>query len=66
MALSSIKEILMERDQMSEKEAQDLIEEARNEAIERLESGDIFDMDAEICSDYFGLEPDYFWEILPM
>ena len=66
MALDSIKSILMKRDGMTAEDAENLINEARAEAMERLENGDIFDIDSDICYNYFGLEPDYFWEIMPI
>lgn len=57
----SIKEILMDRDGMTEKEANELIEEAKDDLYERLENGeDAFD----ICADWFGLEPDYIFSLL--
>ena len=65
--MKSIKEVLMKRDNMTSEEAEALIQEAKNEVNERLESGDMdMDIDAEICQDYFGLEPDYFMELLPI
>ncbi len=60
----SIRQVLMERDGMSEEEAEALIEEARNDLLERLNAGDPY-MDAEdICEEYFGLEPDYLLELI--
>lgn len=66
--LKPIKEILMERDNMSLSDAEALIDEARQEAKRRFDEEEMFnllDLDSEICSEYFGLEPDYFWEISP-
>ena len=61
--MRTIKQILMDRDEMSAEEADDLIEEARNDMHERIESGD-FSAAEDICSDYFGLEPDYIEELI--
>jgi hypothetical protein len=59
-----IKRILMQRDGMSSEEADELIAEAKAELKNRLENGDIFELDAEICEEFFGLEPDYIFELL--
>jgi hypothetical protein len=61
--METIKEVLMRRDGMSEAEADDLIDEAREQMYEYLEEGD--EQAAEdICQEYFGLEPDYIMELL--
>jgi len=60
----SIKKVLMQRDGMSEGEAEDLINEAREALREYLEDGDMFAAE-DICDEYFGLEPDYLAEIMP-
>ena len=53
----------MRRDGMSEEEAEDLIQEVREDLMERLEDGELpFD----ICAEWFGLEPDYLDELLPV
>jgi len=57
----SIKEVLMNRDGMSAQEAEDLIEEAREDLYERLETGEMPD---DICEEWFGLEPDYLDELI--
>jgi hypothetical protein len=59
--MQSIREILMERDSMTEEEADELIEEARNDFHSRLINGEMPD---DICSEYFGLEPDYIDELI--
>lgn len=52
----SIVEVLMRRDGMSRKEAEELVEEARKDLNQRLSEGELpFD----ICEEWFGLEPDY-------
>ena len=58
----TIKDILMKRDNMSAEDADDLIHEAACDLQLRLEEGDISGAE-EICSDYFGLEPDYIFEL---
>lgn len=60
--MSEIKKVLMERDGMSEAEASDLIKEAIEDLNSRLEACDPSAED--ICSEYFGLEPDYLMELL--
>lgn len=53
----SIKQILMQRDGMSSDDADDLIEEAK-EAIHDGEDPE------EVLSEFFGLEPDYIFDLL--
>ncbi len=57
----SIKEVLMERDNMSEKDADSLIEDARKDMYNRLDQGEIPD---NLCEEWFGLEPDYLDEFV--
>lgn len=57
MALETLKEILMRRDGLSAAEAQYLIDEARQAVIEGADP-------EEVLHDEFGLEPDYFWELI--
>tara|TARA_R110000796_G_C14248888_1_gene398304 strand:+ start:161 stop:355 length:195 start_codon:yes stop_codon:yes gene_type:complete len=54
----SIKAILIRRDKMTSDEADDLIQDARQQFNSYLEAGDITSAE-DICSEYFGLEPDY-------
>jgi hypothetical protein len=61
MEVENIKEVLMRRDGLSAQEAQDLIEEARQDLHERLQDGET---PFEICSEWFGLEPDYILELI--
>lgn len=58
-----IAEILMKRDGMTKEDADDLIEEARESLNERLEAGE---MPFNICGEFFGLEPDYIDELIPL
>jgi len=61
--MKSIREILIERDEMLPEEADELIEEAREEFSRLLMSGrDEGDL-WEFCGDWFGLEPDYLEEL---
>lgn len=52
---------LMRRDNMSPDAALDLIERAREDLSERLAEGE---MPLDICEEWFGLEPDYIFELL--
>ena len=56
--MRDIKTILMERDGASEQDAENQIQEAREELYDLLDQGD-FEGAEDICADYFGLEPDY-------
>ena len=59
--MKTIKEILIERDDISEQAAEDLINDARKDLYKRLEDGE----DAsDICFDWFGLEPDYLIDLI--
>ena len=59
--METIKEVLMQRDGMEEKEAEDLIKEAREDLNERLANGE---EPFDICEEWFGLEPDYLMDLL--
>jgi hypothetical protein len=61
MHRKTIKEILMSRDGMSENEAQNLIRDAKIALEESISNGD---PDYDICMNWFGLEPDYIYELL--
>lgn len=59
--MTSIKQVLMERDGMTGEEAEELIAEARKDLRQRLEDGEMPD---DICEEWFGLEPDYIMELM--
>jgi hypothetical protein len=61
--MRAIKDILMERDGLTEAEAQSQIDEAR-EALDRYIANGELCYAEDICSEYFGLEPDYIDELL--
>jgi succinyl-CoA synthetase beta subunit len=56
--MRKLKEILIRRDGMNEQEAEELIDEAKEQFQTYLEAGDITSA-YDICEEYFGLEPDY-------
>lgn len=56
--MKSIKKILIERDGMKPEDADALIAEAQAEFDDFLAEGDL-EAAENICSDWFGLEPDY-------
>ena len=60
---SEIKKILMDRDEVTEAEAIKQIEEAIAAFNEYLEAGDM-ESAHDICQEFFGLEPDYIFEIM--
>jgi len=60
---STIKEVLIERDGMSPNNADELIKQATQDLNERLLNGE---MPFDICEEWFGLEPDYIDELLPI
>jgi len=57
----SLKEVLMERDGMSEDEVDDLISEAHEDLMQRLDDGEDV---SDLCEEYFGLEPDYLDDLM--
>ena len=59
--MESIKEVLMRRDNMSADEADELIAQAKDDLFERLDHGEMPD---DICMEWFGLEPDYIFELI--
>jgi hypothetical protein len=58
----SIKEVLMRRDEMSENEADALIDSAKSAFEEALMEGDV-DAAETVMEDYFGLENDWIDEL---
>jgi len=59
--MGQIKNILMTRDGMTADEADELIQEAKDDLYERLANNELPE---DICQEWFGLEPDYMMEIL--
>jgi len=56
--MNEIVEILMRRDHISRLEAEDLVEECREELWDAAARGNYQECE-DIVSSYFGLEPDY-------
>lgn len=59
----TIKSVLMRRDGMSAREADEMIEEAKEILQEYLEEGSLLEA-YDICEEMFGLEPDYIMELM--
>lgn len=59
----TIKQVLIERDGMTAKEADELIENAKAQLQEYLEEGDFAGYE-NICEEFFGLEPDFLDELI--
>jgi len=55
--LESIINILVRRDGMSPSDARDLLNEAREAVADGMDP-------EEACAEFFGLEPDYIWELI--
>lgn len=62
--MSRIKRVLMKRDGMSSEEADNLIDEAKEALQYYLDEGDSFGAE-NVCEEFFGLEPDYLFELIP-
>lgn len=61
--METIKEVLIKRDNMSACEAENLIDEAKDQFHRYLEEGDECSAE-DICAEFFGLEPDYIDELI--
>ncbi len=63
--IDTIEEVLVKRDGMSMADAKDYVDQCREELNERIEDGDFIDA-MDICAEYFGLEPDYLDQLIPI
>ena len=61
--METIKEVLMRRDNVTEESANELIQLAKDQLQEYLDYGDM-DLAENICAEYFGLEPDYIYQLM--
>lgn len=59
--MQPIKDVLMQRDGITPEEADQAIENARDDLYDRLASGE---MPYDLCEEWFGLEPDYLEELI--
>ena len=60
--METIKQVLIRRDFMSEMQADNLIDEAKEVMNIYLEDAD-YESAFRICEEFFGLEPDYVFEL---
>ena len=61
--MNRIVKILMQRDEMSKEEAQELLQETRDAMMAAIDAWDFFEVE-DIMADYLGLEPDYIFDII--
>ncbi len=61
--MDSLKKVLMDRDDMTEKETDEAIQEAKDLMNEYLENDDMCSA-FDVCEEMFGLEPDYLEDLL--
>ncbi len=61
--METIKQVLIRRDNMTPEDADQLIAEAKDDMHARLADGD---MPFDLCEEWFGLEPDYLDELMPL
>ena len=61
--MSSLKKVLMERDNLTAEQADEQIAEAREALNDYLESGDLSSAE-DVCEEFFGLEPDYLMDLI--
>jgi len=59
--MSDLKKVLMSRDNMTSKQADDRISQAADDLMQRLGEGDLC---YDFCSEEFGLEPDYLMDLV--
>ncbi len=58
----NLKQVLMERDELTSAEAEGQIKKCKADLMERIETGE--DDCLNICEEYFGLEPDYIIDLM--
>ena len=63
--METIKQILMRRDNMTESDADDLIQQAYEAFYDYVAAGDN-NYAEDVCSEFFGLDPDYLEELLTL
>ena len=61
--MKTLKQTLIDRDGITSEEAESLISEASEQPSEYLSEGDMMAAE-DICSEYFGLEPDYIFDLM--
>lgn len=61
--METLKQVLMRRDGISEAEADADIAACREEMLTAIDNGD-YDYAEELFADWFGLEPDYMFDVL--
>lgn len=60
---SELKKVIMQRDGLTSEEADEQIAEAKEALQEYLAEGDMEAADG-VCQEYFGLEPDYLFDLM--
>jgi hypothetical protein len=61
--MTRLQKMLMERDRITAREAQEMIDAARAELEERIAEGDLLGAE-DVCLDVLELEPDYLDDLL--
>ena len=61
--METLKQVLMRRDGLTSQEADEAIQEAHEALRSYLEDGDM-EAAENVCEEFFGLEPDYIFELL--
>lgn len=59
--MESLQEVLMRKDRISAREADELIDLAKDDLQDRLANGE---MPSDICAEWFGLEEDYIMDLI--
>jgi len=61
--MDDLKTTIMRRDGLTSEEANDAIKEAKAALMDYLEKGDSCSAQ-DVCGEYFGLEPDYLFDLM--
>ena len=61
--MKTLKQVLIDRDEISSDAADILIQEAKDAMNEYLEEDD-FESAHNVCEEFFGLEPDYIMDLM--
>ncbi len=58
--IGALKQVLMERDGLTEQQAESRLQDCRRDLLRRLDAGE---MPHDILQEHFGLEPDYIFDL---
>lgn len=59
--MTELQAIIMERDGLTQQEAEEQIKQCKEDFLERIQNGE---MPHDILEEHFGLEPDYLFDLI--